>query len=277
MSDEVSVPTNLSGLPWTCGLSGAVWFISDKAVLKRAFTDDEPSKQQLRVERQIYERLGSHPRIPALLGTQPDALILQRLQCSLRERLLEHRARNERPPTADVLRWALQTAEAMQYIHSRGVCQVDVGTYNVLLDADGNAKLSDFAGSSLDGSPPLICPSAHATHPRLSTSQPSVHSELFALGSLLYELETTYQPFHDKNDAELEALFGADEFPATDDLLLAEVVRKCWMRQYGGAGEVVADIQRVRDRVGGTVHSPAPPELVERGPGSVDTDSSARS
>jgi hypothetical protein len=92
------------------------------------------------------------------------------------------------------------------------VKQVDIGTYNVLFDWEDNAKLSDFAGSSLDGSKPTVAPSAHATHPRLSVSKPSVHSKSL-LGSLFYEMETTYQAFHDKNDGELEELFGAGQLP----------------------------------------------------------------
>jgi serine/threonine protein kinase len=175
-------------------MSGAVFLISDHAVLKRALSDDT-SKKQLEVERQAYERLGSHPRIPVLLGSQQDAIILERLQCTLRHRLLDLRSRQERPATLEVLRWALQTAEAIQYIHSRGVKQVDIGTYNVLLDQDDNAKLADFSVSPLDGSEPTVAPSAHATHPQLSILKPSVNSELFAFGSLLYELETTFQPF----------------------------------------------------------------------------------
>ncbi len=125
--------------------------------------------------------------------------------------------------------------------------QVDIGTYNMLLDWQDNAKLSDFAGSSLDGSEPTVAPSAHATHPRLSVSNPSVHSELFALGSLLYEMETTYQAFHDKNDGELEELFKAGQFPTTDDLLLGDVMNKYWAVAYSNASEIVTDIRLIQD------------------------------
>jgi serine/threonine protein kinase len=228
-------------------MSGAVFFISEHAVVKRALSDDT-SKKQLAVERQVYERLGSHPRIPALLGFQQGTIILERLQCTLRHRLLGLRSRQQRPTTHEVFRWALHTAEALQYIHSRRVRQVDFGTYNVLLDKADNAKLADFAGSSLDGSEPTVAPSAHATHPRLSTFKPSIHSELFAHGSLLYEVETTFQPFHDKPDHVVEALFEANQFPSTTSLLLGEVIAKCWTIFYQDASEVVADIQSIQDR-----------------------------
>lgn len=229
-------------------MSGAVYFISEQAVVKRAMSDDT-SKAQLSIERQIYDRLGLHPCITALLGSQQDMVILERLQYTLRHRLHELRGRGERPASGNRVRWALQIAEGLRHIHSCGVKQVDIGTYNVLLDWEDNAKLSDFAGSSLDGSKPTVAPSAHATHPRLSVSKPSVHSELFALGSLLYEMETTYQVFHDKNDGELEELFGAGQFPPVDDLLLGDVMKKCWTVAYSDANEVVTDIWLIRDRV----------------------------
>lgn len=198
-------------------MSGAVYSISQQAVVEGAMSDDT-SKAQLNVEHQIYDRLGLHPCITALLGSQQDMVILERLQYTLRHRLHELRGRDEHPAPADKLRRALQIAQGLEYIHSRGVKRADIGTYNVLLDWQDNAKLADFAGSSLDGSEPTVAPSAHATHPRLSVSNPSVNSELFVLGSLLYEMETTYQAFHDKNDGELEELFGAGQFPPTDDL-----------------------------------------------------------
>ncbi len=91
-------------------MSGAVYFISEEAVVKRAMSDDT-SKAQLSIECQIYDRLGLHPSTTALLGSQQDMVILERLQYTLRHRLHELRGRDERPAAADKLRWALQIAE----------------------------------------------------------------------------------------------------------------------------------------------------------------------
>ncbi|OTA96288.1 hypothetical protein M434DRAFT_67809 [Hypoxylon sp. CO27-5] len=173
-------------------------------------------------------------------------IILERLQYPLRQRLLDLRKSQHRPASHDVVRWALQVAEALQHIHSHGVKQVDIGTYNVMLDWDENVKLSDFAGSSIDDSEPTVAPSAHSTHPRLSVTQPSVYSELFAFGSLLYEMETTFEAYHDKNDGELEELFESDQYPETGNLILGEVIRKCWMAQYADASELIADIRSLQ-------------------------------
>ena len=120
-------------------MSGTVYFISEQAVVNRAMSDPT-SKAQLNIERQIYDCLGLHPCITALLRSQQNMVILERLQHTLRHRLHELRGRDERPASANKARWALQIAEGLQYIHSRGVKQVDIGTYNVLLDWQDNAK-----------------------------------------------------------------------------------------------------------------------------------------
>lgn len=142
----------------------------------------------------------------------------------LRRRLLDIREQKQLPVAQDVVRWAMQTTQALQRIHSRGVMQVEIGAHNILLDWDENAKLSDFAGSSLDGSKPMVFPNAQSEHLDMPTASPSVQSELFALGSTLYEIETTYKPYPDKNDGELAKLFKANKFPDTQELRLGKVI-----------------------------------------------------
>ncbi|KAL7933604.1 kinase-like domain-containing protein [Trichoderma chlorosporum] len=241
---ESSITKGFAGLPWTHGMSGVVIFISEHAVFKRPLSKGL-SQKQLDTERQIYERLGTHPYITRLLAANQEGIFLERLQYPLRRRLLSLREKQQQPTAQQAVRWALQTATALQYVHSHGVRQVDIGTHNVLLDSDDNAKLSDFAGSSLDDSEPTVAPSAHATHPNISTTRPSVYSELFAFGSLLYEVETTYEPYHDKNDGELEELYGMGQYPDTTHLILGETIRKCWQNCYSDASEVIADVLRL--------------------------------
>ncbi|KAL1636214.1 hypothetical protein SLS56_001193 [Neofusicoccum ribis] len=130
------------------------------------------------------------------------------------------------------------------------VLQVDVGPHNVLLDWDENAKLSEFAGSSINGSKPLVAPSEHSEHPDFPAATPSVQSEMFALGSTLYEVETTRQPYHDRAEKEIQELFHVWSFPDTSALVLGEVITKCWRLEYQSVGEVVENLERIRKRLG---------------------------
>jgi serine/threonine protein kinase len=121
--------------------------------------------------------------------------------------------------------------------------QGDIGTRNLLLDGDDNIKFCDFAGSSIDGENSWVCPSIHPMYPFFTdraTAMPTVRSELFALGSVLYEISTTIRPHDGKEFYEVEALYIASEFPAgTRSLLLGDVIWKCWASQYAVSGEVV--------------------------------------
>lgn len=242
-----SLPNNINDLPFlAAGVSGFVFEVSDSAVVKVPSSNEE-SRHALEVECAIYKRLGFHPHITKLLYTQKGMLVLERLQYPLRKRLWDLRDAGQFPPARHVLRWAIQITQALHYLHSRGVFQVDIGPHNVLLDWEENVKLSDFAGSSIDGSNPTVQPSTRSEHPNIPTIPPSVQSEIFALGSMLYEVETTRKAYHDKTEMEIEELFCAGKFPDTSGLMLAEVITKCWRVEYKNVEEVTEDIKKMLD------------------------------
>jgi hypothetical protein len=82
----------------------------------------------------------------------------------------------------------------------------------------------------------------------MPATKPSPQSEIFALGSTIYELETTHQPYYDKTDTEIERLFSAQDFPDTSALVLSEIVMKCWKAEYENIGEVREDIMCVKKK-----------------------------
>ncbi|KAG9241303.1 kinase-like domain-containing protein [Calycina marina] len=249
METQPSIPEDVTDLPWiTNGVSGAIFAVSESAIIKIPLPL-ENCKEQLAIERKIYERLGPHPYITKLLYTHKGTIVLERLQYPLRRRLLDIREQKQLPVAQDMARWGWQTTQALPHIRSRGVMQVDIGPHNILLDWDGNARLSDFVGSSLDGFEPMVFPSAHSEHPDIPTANPSIQSELFAPGSTLYEIETTYKPYPDKNDGELAKLFKANKFPDTRELIPGKVITKCWMAGYKDASEAVVDILHTQDRL----------------------------
>jgi serine/threonine protein kinase len=141
-----------------------------------------------------------------------------------------------------------QIEQALEHAHSCGVLQVDIGPHNVLLDWAENVKLTDFAGSSIDGSAPLVEPSPHFEHPSMPATNLSPRSEIFALGSTIYELDTTSKPYEGKADKEIERLFSAQDFPDTSTLVLGEAVTKCWKAEYKNIGEAREDIMRIQKK-----------------------------
>lgn len=122
--------------------------------------------------------------------------------------------------------------------------QVDIGPHNILLDQNNDARLSNFAGSSIDGSDPEVLPSHHSQHPCIRI--PSVQSEIFALGSTFYEIETTKQPYHNRIEREVHTLFQAQHFPDTGSLVLGPVIEKCWHMEFSSVVEVIEDLKKLQ-------------------------------
>jgi serine/threonine protein kinase len=77
----------------------------------------------------------------------------------------------------------------------------DISCNNVLLDEGLNAKLGDFAGSSMDGQDPLICYETSHEYPEIVGI--STESELFALGSTFYEIMTGSKLYKELSDTEI--------------------------------------------------------------------------
>jgi serine/threonine protein kinase len=116
--------------------------------------------------------------------------------------------------------------ESVVYIHSKGVRHSDLRLEQWLVDEHGNARLSDFNPSGFDHQPSLGLKGKSArgfersSHylPRPYDVDSSVASDLFALGSSLYELVTGQQPYHGFDDNTIEALFAKGSFPKTEGL-----------------------------------------------------------
>ena len=249
MEHNVQIKGRVSDLPFVNGgISGLIFGLSDLAVIKSP-RGSEDSRRDLTIERHVYQRLGVHPRIPRLLAIHNGALVLERLQHQLSTRLRDLHQAGRPPSSNQIMRWAIQIAQGLKHLHLCDVLQVDIGLHNVLLDSADNAKLCDFAGSSIDGSTPTVYPSLRSEHPHLPSENPTVRSELFALGSALYELETNLQPYHDREDDEVESLYVKEVFPNTDALLLGEVIMKCWKRKYRDVEQTLEDLIHIQENL----------------------------
>lgn len=197
-----------------------MYVLSDTTIIKVPLKPEW--KPAIETEKSIYERLGYHPGLPAVHKNENTPhLCLEPLQGSLRARLKELSGKGTALHPDLIFHWALQIARVFAHVHARHVLQVDVGCHNVLLDCDENLRLVDFAGSSIDGSEPMILP---------TIPLPSVAAEIFALGTLFYELETTHLPYHDKING--EQLFQSAVFPELGGLLLSRIISNCWQLRF---------------------------------------------
>ncbi len=95
----------------------------------------------------------------------------------------------------------------------------------MLLDRRLDAKLANFARSSLDGSPLLIGVTASHEYP---SPLLCIEADIFALRSTLYELINKSQPYTGLSDAAIEQRYKQGEFAETESLgIVGRIIKKC--------------------------------------------------
>ncbi|MEP7380826.1 MAG: serine/threonine-protein kinase [Gemmatimonadota bacterium] len=104
-------------------------------------------------------------------------------------------------PLTDAVRILSALADAVGYIHQRGVIHRDLKTNNVKIDSRGAVKLLDFGIATADGTPRLtstgnVVGTLMSLAPeQLRTGHAELRSDIWALGILFYELLTGRAPF----------------------------------------------------------------------------------
>ncbi|MCJ1448255.1 MAG: hypothetical protein MMC23_008770 [Stictis urceolatum] len=74
----------------------------------------------------------------------------------------------------------------------------------------------------------------------------SAKSDLFAVGSTIYEIIGGYEPFPELysilDDEVIENRFAVAQFPDVHNVPGGKIIRKCWHQQYEVANECLADL-----------------------------------
>ena len=109
--------------------------------------------------------------------------------------------------------------------------QASIGCHNLLLHSTGNVKFCDFGGASIDGEEPTFDYEKRSRHPTIRG--PSLATEIFALGTTLYEMSTTEPPHPEVDCAtEIQSLYTIGMFPDVDQLMLGDIISGCWQGSY---------------------------------------------
>ncbi|KAH8707024.1 kinase-like domain-containing protein [Phaeosphaeriaceae sp. PMI808] len=209
------------------------------------FPNLEEHGEHIQVERAIYERFeeyGSHLGLLQYFGAFESGL---RLEFASNYGLRKYIQDDEGRITFEQrLQWCEQIANALAFAHSKGVIHGDLEWANIFLDNELNAKVADFAGSSLDGSPLLIA--VTASH-RYSGPLLSKQADIFALGSTIYEVTCGQVPYAGLTDKEIRDLFQESKFPETQQLgPIGHVIADCWRGKYRNADKVATSIAAIR-------------------------------
>jgi Protein kinase domain len=174
-------------------------------------------------------------------------------------------ASGERLPFASVADLAAQVADALDHAQRYSIVHRDVKPANIMVDAWGRAKLTDFGvahipassmtqtGATL-GSPKYMSPEQVLGQP------PDPRSDLFSLGVVLYEMLTGRNPFVRPNDTAFSLMHriagephmplreaGAQlEMPGGFERIVERALSKKPEQRYQRAAEMASDLRNYK-------------------------------
>lgn len=224
-------------------------------------------------------RVSDHPNIATLvdanLDHQPPFLVTPYFEGSLQSHVPGQSSAVEESKVRD---WLEQAAGALAFIHGRGILHGDLKPGNILLGADGQIRLVDFGQSvNLESDTFRLgsfwfMPPQQAHLPGSGMLLPQVSWDLYALGATFYTLLTGRPPRCDEQaQKQLSAISGnAEKLERYRELVrkapllpvrslspgldpeLAALVEACLgapgLRPYSSASELVADLERLRQK-----------------------------
>ncbi len=171
--------------------------------------------------------------------------------------------------TEEVLSYGLQLAEAVGHAHDRGVLHRDLKSANVVITAEGRAKVLDFglakrfseneidevtrSRASLTAPGAVVGTLAYMAPEQLRGQAADARSDIWALGVVLYEMATGALPFRGQTGFELSSAIlnqAAAPVQAKVPLELRTVIERCLEkepgRRYQRASEVRAALETIR-------------------------------
>ena len=167
-------------------------------------------------------------------------------------------SRGPAPVTVSV-EYARQILQALRFAHRHGIVHRDIKPHNVLVDAEGRVKVTDFGIARAGASQMTEAGSIIGTAQYLSPEQArgsavDQRSDVYSLGIVLYELLTGTVPFNGDTPVEIamKHLSAVPEPPSTKrpeiprdlDLIVMRALAKDPDDRYQSAEEMDADLER---------------------------------
>ncbi len=236
-----------------------IWKDGERVLHRETIVDDD-GERMIQREAAIYKHLGDHPRILKCFGLEEvgpgiHSLRLERAPFKDVRRYIRH---HRKPPPAAIfrLRMALEAARGVTFLHLKGVRHCDLSCRNLLLFQDYHVKLADFGSSLANGFDfkETHCEETAYALPLRGRSfhgRPGHLRDIFALGSLMYEITEWKTPWEGSDNDEIRTNFDLNDFPPfTQEHIFAPVIRGCWMEGYNASSDVLMDLVELLGKVG---------------------------
>ncbi len=260
--------------------------------LPRELSNDPGTLERFQREARAASAL-NHPNICTIheiddYGGQ-QFIVMERLE----GQTLKHRIEGKPIPPEQVLDWGIQIAGALEAAHERGIIHRDIKPANIFITRQGDAKLLDFGLAKLAPDPKRASAMAGASAmPTLADSDSKLTSpgqtlgtvafmspeqargeeldartDLFSLGTVLYEMATGRQAFAGNTSAVIfdailnrpptPALRLNPELPPGFERIIGKALEKDRELRYQSATELKSDLKRLKRDIGAASSSAA--------------------
>ncbi len=188
-------------------------------LMNREIASDSDQLERFRREARAVAQL-SHPHIVGVIDAGEDDgrpyIVFEYVEG---ETLKERIRRLGRLPIAEAVAYAIEIARALGAAHARHIVHRDVKPQNVLIDEEGQAKVTDFGiarmrdeeGLTADG---RVLGTTDYVSPEQALGQPVTgQSDLYSLGIVLYEMLTGEVPFKGDNQVAVAMKHVREQIP----------------------------------------------------------------
>jgi serine/threonine protein kinase len=241
------------------------------AVKTIALSGQNPEEEREYRERFFLEAQAAgrllHPGIVTIFDTGEDPeshiayIVMEYIAGQSLDRMLSQETNKLEFETA--LRLTEEVAEALDHAHGQGVVHRDMKPANILVTAEGHAKIADFGIAKMNlaymtlpgralGTPAYMSPE------QLEGETVDQRSDLFSLGAILYRMVTGYGPFQGNstntvcfkvvNRDPMRATSLNPDLPAELDAVIARAMAKDPAQRYQRGLEFALDLQELRKR-----------------------------
>lgn len=191
-------------------------------VIAAAVADQARFRRRFAAEIETLKRL-KHPHIVELLGYgEEQGLLFYSMEYVPGHSLLEHMRQHKVLPWEDVIQIGIETAAALKHAHDLGVIHRDLKPANLMVNDEGQVKLTDFGIAKFFGSTDMtaagsVIGTADYMPPEQAEGKTiTTRSDLYSLGCVLYALLAGRAPFGGKSVPEV---LYAVRYNAVPDLL----------------------------------------------------------
>jgi tRNA A-37 threonylcarbamoyl transferase component Bud32 len=193
-------------------------------VLHQHFTADEEYVERFRREARAVATL-SHPNIVTVIDRGENEgrqfIVFEYVEGENLKQLIQRRGA---APVATALELAMQIARGLSFAHQQGLIHRDVKPQNVLMNGDGQAKVTDFGiARSLDvkhgmtQTGTVLGTSDYIAPEQAQGQRVDEHTDVYSLGVVLYEMLLNEVPFPGENFVAIAMRHINEEPPSIRD------------------------------------------------------------